>query len=187
MSSFLSHSRQFLAIAGAAATLAACDRKAVTVEVGAPIPPYQTVNLNGDSVSVSALKGRVVVLNVWATWCAPCREEIPYLETLYNTHRDEGLTIVGVSVDSRGEDNTIREFMKDFNMTYDIWRDPDERIQAAYLALGVPASYLIDREGILRWKHLGTLRATDTSFTSALRDALGSPVALASPSHDTGS
>ncbi len=182
MSSVFSHHRHVRASAlcVAAALLSACDRKPIVVEIGQPIPAYQTLNLAGDSVSVASLLGKVVVLNVWATWCAPCREEIPYLQSLYDEHGGAGLTIVGVSVDTRGEDDTIREFMKDFRMTYEIWRDPDERIQSAYLALGVPASYLIDREGILRWKHLGTVRATDTTFTTALRAALAdAPVSAA--------
>jgi thiol-disulfide isomerase/thioredoxin len=113
---------------------------------------------------------------VWATWCAPCREEIPYLQSLYDRHAGEGLEIVGVSVDATGSEGSIKEFKRDFRMTYPIWLDPDERVQTLYLALGVPASYLIDRDGILRWKHLGTVRASDTTFTRALGAALGTAV-----------
>ena len=112
------------------------------------------------------------MLNVWATWCHPCRDEIPYLQSLYEKHRGEGLEIIGVSVDTRGQEAEIREFATQFRMTYPIWRDPDERVQSIFLALGVPASYLIDRTGVLRWRRLGTIRATDTTLTRALADAL---------------
>jgi thiol-disulfide isomerase/thioredoxin len=143
------------------------------VAVGKPAPPYGATALHGDSVSLGALRGKVVLLNVWATWCAPCREEIPYLQSLFARHASEGFEIVGVSVDARGSESAIEDFRKDFGMTYPIWLDPDERVQSLFLALGVPASYLIDRRGILRWKHLGTVKSTDTSFADALAAALG--------------
>ena len=142
------------------------------VAVGAPAPRYAATTLSGDSASTSALAGKVVLLNIWATWCAPCRQEIPFLQSLYERHQRDGLEIVGVSVDARGEDAAIEAFAKEFGMSYPIWRDPDERIQSLYLALGVPASYLIDRSGILRWRRIGIISETDTTFTRALADAL---------------
>ena len=142
------------------------------VEIGQPAPRYAATTLAGDSVSTGALGGRVVLLNIWATWCAPCRAEIPYLQSLYETHRAKGLEIVGVSVDSRGQDAAIRDFAREFHMTYPIWRDPDERVQTLYMALGVPSSYLIDRAGILRWRRLGTIRESDTTLAHALSTAL---------------
>ena len=66
----------------------------------------------------------------------------------------------------------IRDFVKEFRMTYPIWHDPDERVQSTFLAIGVPASYLIDRQGVLRWRRIGVIRATDTTLTRALTDAL---------------
>jgi thiol-disulfide isomerase/thioredoxin len=142
------------------------------VEIGQPAPRYAAVTLSGDSAATAALAGKVVLLNIWATWCAPCRQEIPYLESVYQKHAPNGLEIVGVSVDARGQDAEIREFAKDFGMTYPIWRDPDERIQSLYLSLGVPASYLIDRQGILRWRRIGVISEADTTFTRALEAAL---------------
>ena len=144
------------------------------VEIGQPAPRYAATTLAGDSVSTGALAGKVVLLNVWATWCAPCRAESPYLQSLYEQHRAGGLEIVGVSVDARGQDEAIREFAQEFRVTYPIWRDPDERVQSLYMALGVPSSYLIDRTGTLRWRRLGTIRESDTTFTRALTAALAS-------------
>jgi thiol-disulfide isomerase/thioredoxin len=143
------------------------------VAIGEPAPRYAATTLAGDSASTSALAGKVVLLNIWATWCAPCRDEIPYLQSLYERHRGEGLEIVGVSVDARGQEPAIQEFAKRFRMTYPIWRDPDERVQSLYLALGVPSTYLIDRAGILRWRRLGTIHESDTTLTRALAEALG--------------
>ena len=142
------------------------------VEVGLEAPSYAARNLTGDSVSLALLRGKPVLLNVWATWCLPCKEEIPYLESLHAKHAAQGLQIVGVSVDARGEESKITEFAKDFRMTYPIWRDPDERVNSRFLAIGVPSTYLIDRDGILLWKHLGTLRPTTPGFAAALETAL---------------
>ena len=142
------------------------------VQIGQPAPRYATTTLAGDTASIAGLAGKVVLLNIWATWCHPCRDEIPYLETLYEKHRGAGFEIVGVSIDARGQDAEIRDFVREFQMTYPIWRDPDERIQSTFLALGVPASYLIDRQGVLRWRRIGVIRAADTTLTRALTDAL---------------
>ena len=144
------------------------------VEVGLPAPAYATVSLDGDSVSLAQQKGKVVLLNIWATWCHPCRDEIPELRAIHGRYRDRGLELVGVSVDTDGTDEVIRTFMKDFQMTFPIWRDPDERISTQFLAVGVPATFLIDKEGILRWRKTGPIAPNDTSLTAAIERALGS-------------
>ncbi len=142
------------------------------VEVGAPAPSYATLSLNGDSVSLAGQHGKVVLLNIWATWCHPCRTEIPELRAIHERYRDRGLELVGVSVDSEGTDEAVRSFMKDFEMTFPVWRDPEERISTRFLAVGVPATFLIDREGILRWRKTGPIAPGDTSLTAAIERAL---------------
>ena len=145
-----------------------------SVSIGAPAPAYRAVRLGGDSASLGALRGKVVMLNIWATWCAPCRDEIPVLETLHQQYGGDGLEIVGVSVDARGEEKRIGEFASRIGMTYPIWHDPDERVSSLYQAIGVPATYLIDREGILRWRRLGPIAGDDTTFMRGLSETLRS-------------
>lgn len=152
------------------------DRKSstgTTVAIGAPLPEYRSVSLAGDSVSLSQLRGKVVVLNVWATWCHPCRREIPELVAIDSQYRSRGLETIGVSVDTDGSDDAIRDFMKEFAMRYPVWRDPDERISAQYLIVGVPATFLVDREGILRWRLTGPIAPGDTTLRAAIERALG--------------
>ena len=144
------------------------------VEVGAPAPAYRTVSLDGDSVSISAQRGKVVLFNIWATWCHPCRAEIPELRELHAKYKARGLELVGVSIDADGSDDAIRAFMKDFAMEYPIWRDPDERVSTQFLVIGPPTTFLIDRDGILRWKKLGPIEPRDSSLTAAIERALGS-------------
>ena len=144
------------------------------VEIGLPAPAYATLSLNGDSVSLAGERGKVVLLNIWATWCHPCRAEIPELRQLHERYRAKGLELVGVSVDADGTDEVIRGFMRDFQMTFPIWRDPDERISSLFLTLGVPATFLIDKEGVLRWRKTGPIAPNDTSLSAAIERALGS-------------
>jgi len=142
------------------------------VEVGKHAPAYSAVALGGKRVSLDDLEGRVVLLNIWATWCAPCREEIPYLQELYEKYSRQGLEVVGVSVDAAGEDEQIKAFLAELRVSYPIWRDPEQRVMSLFLSLGVPASYLLDRNGVLRWKHLGVLRPENKEFSAALESAL---------------
>jgi cytochrome c-type biogenesis protein len=161
-----------LALWGLAACRGEDGHRARPPEVGQPAPAYQTISIAGDSVSLAQRRGRVVLLNVWATWCHPCRDEIPILQALHERYAARGLDLIGVSVDAHGEENTIREFARDFKMTYPLWLDPDERVQSTFLAIGVPATFLIDREGVLRWRHVGPVRADDTTLVRALERAL---------------
>ncbi len=143
------------------------------VEVGALAPAYATLALDGDSVSLAHMRGRVVLLNVWATWCHPCRDEIPELQAIHTRYQARGMELVGVSVDTDGNDGAIREFMKEFKMTYPVWRDPDERVLSQFLVIGVPATFLIDKAGVMRWRKTGPIMPGDTSLSNAIERALG--------------
>ncbi|HET7275638.1 MAG TPA: TlpA disulfide reductase family protein [Longimicrobiaceae bacterium] len=156
----------------AASTGCSVDAGRSIGEVGQPAPDYSAVTLAGDSVSLASLSGEVVLLNVWATWCHPCREEIPVLQQLHEDHADEGLAVIGVSVDARGEEANIREFAEDYGMTYPVWLDPAERVSAIFRLLGVPSTFLIDRNGVIVWKHLGPLPPGDPGLAAAITEAL---------------
>lgn len=163
-------------LAGCARSDSRSDDGAVSgrVDVGAAAPGYRTVSLDGDSVSLAAQRGKTVLLNVWATWCHPCRDEIPELRALHEKYRSRGLQLVGVSVDADGDEDAIRAFMREFQMTYPIWRDPDERVSAQFLVVGVPATFLIDPLGVLRWRKTGPIQPNDTTLIAAIERALGS-------------
>jgi len=142
------------------------------VEVGYPAPAYGSMTLDGDSVWLADLVGDVVLLNVWATWCAPCREEIPELQALYEANASSGFEVIGVSVDGRGERENIRRFADEFAMTYPIWHDPGDVFGMTFRTIGVPVTFLLDRDGVIRWRHMGAIRPGDTTLTSALTAAL---------------
>lgn len=142
------------------------------VAIGAPAPAYRTVSLNGDSVSLEQQRGKVVLFNVWATWCHPCRAEIPELQAIHAKYESRGFQLVGVSVDNDGADADIRAFAQEFKMSYPIWRDPDERVSSQFMLVGVPATFLIDKQGVLRWKKTGPVAPGDSSLSNAIERAL---------------
>ena len=115
------------------------------IEIGLPVPAYRPVTLHGDSVSITEHRGHVVLLNVWATWCIPCRVEMPVIERFHDRYGPKGLDVVGVSVDGGDQTKMIEEFAKSFGVTYPIWRDSHSQILRTFLAPGVPG-HLRDRE-----------------------------------------
>jgi peroxiredoxin len=165
--------RSVALVLGLSAVLASCgDLRSAGVEVGRTAPTYGAVTLAGDSANLNDLEGRVVLLNVWATWCGPCREEIPALQELYELHNERGFDVVGVSIDGRGQDTAIRNFAESYGVTYPLWHDPDDYISTRYRLVGVPATFLIDRGGVIRWFHLGPVEVDDARLNEALERAL---------------
>ncbi|MBI2072221.1 MAG: TlpA family protein disulfide reductase [Gemmatimonadetes bacterium] len=143
-----------LAASGAAAV--AANRLAVPdpVSVGFRAPDFQAKRLD-DTTRVARLAdydGSVVLLNVWATWCQPCREEMPSIERLFQELGPRGLRVVAVSVDDGGAEADIREFVREFGLTFDVVHDPTGRILQTYQMIGVPETFLIDRSGVIRKK-----------------------------------
>ena len=113
-----------------------------------------------------------MLLNVWATWCHPCREELPVLQKLHEANAARGLSIVGVSIDAVGAGAAIEEFASDYGVTYPLWHDPDNTVSTTFQGIGVPLSVLIGPDGVMRWKHLGPVRENDPGLEAALEAAL---------------
>lgn len=142
--------------------------------VGDLVPDYGALTLGGDSASLSQLGDDVVLLNVWATWCPPCRKEIPVLQALHEAHAERGLRVVGVSVDAAGEAEAVRRFVDSYGVTFDIWLDPSERVSSTFRTSGVPTTLLIDRDGRLVWRHLGPVTADDPEMHRVIEETLAS-------------
>jgi peroxiredoxin len=140
--------------------------------IGAPAPEYAATSLAGDSVSLSGLRGEVVLLNLWATWCVPCRTETPYLQSISEAYAARGLRVVGVSQDVGDAKDDIAAFVDQFDVTYTILHDRQMRGLDIYRVNGLPGTFLIDREGVLRWMQYGPIREGDPRFLQALADAL---------------
>ena len=126
----------------------------VNAEIPKHAPDYSAVTLEGKPVSLSDLNGKVVLINVWATWCEPCREEMPDLQRLQNEFIDDEFVVVGVSIDEKGSLENMKKFLQSQNIMYTVWHDPDDKFQYAFRTIGVPESTLISKEGLIlhQWK-----------------------------------
>jgi cytochrome c-type biogenesis protein len=120
---------------------------------GDDVPAFGAPVLDGDSLQLASLRGQPVLLNVWATWCPPCREEMPALQTLHEEYGPRGLRVVGVSVDSHGSEATIRRFLEEGGYSFTILHDAADAVSRQFRTIGVPETFLIDGEGrvVRRW------------------------------------
>jgi peroxiredoxin len=141
-------------IGGAAAPdiLPVAGRSAV--KLGEPAPNFQLRDLEGHLVSLSDLRGKVVLLNFWATWCGPCRVEMPAMEQLYRTFLRKDFEILAVSTDAQGEAVT-RPFQQENRLTFPILHDDDYRVGLTYGARSLPMTFMVDRQGIVRHQIFG--------------------------------
>jgi peroxiredoxin len=126
---------------------------------GTKAPAFHAVTLDTPPVvkSLSDYKGKVVLVNVWATWCQPCRVEIPSIERLYKTYGPEGLNVVAISVDDSGSTAAIRAFVHDMGMTFQVLHDPSGSIEHAYQVTGYPETVVIGKDGVIRKKVAGAI------------------------------
>ncbi len=126
---------------------------AAAVDVGGRAPEIGVNDLSGRPVRIASLRGKVVLVDFWASWCAPCRQEFPVLERLHRQYAAQGLTIVGVSVDN--DVSNVRAFLRRNSASFLIAHDPRKVAAARYGGTAMPSSYIIDRRGIVRHYHPG--------------------------------
>lgn len=141
----------FLAVLFFAAIVAGCSRRAETGLYPGDTPPdFALPTISGDgteTVKLSDLKGRVVLVNFWASWCGPCVSELPAMERLYTRLKDRGLVIIGVGVDDQPE--SLVEFQRKFGLTFPLLVDESGEVKTRYKLSGVPETFIVDREGKL--------------------------------------
>jgi peroxiredoxin len=148
--------------------------------VGSTAPPYSASTLTGESVSLAALRGEVVLLNIWATWCFPCRREMPSFEALHRDLGPQGLHVIAVSIDRAGAAGEIEEFLHEHGITFRVLHDPEQQVARTFSAIGVPETYLIDRNGVLVRHWIGRIDGHSEQIRAPIREALGGPLARGS-------
>ena len=140
---------------------------------GKPAPPLDLPTLDGERVRLSDLRGRPVLVNFWASWCIPCRDEFPLMVEAYARHGDDDLEILGVVHDDSAED--ARAFAEDYGATWPILDDADDVAWEDWLGIGVPQSYFVDRDGIVQAFSLGPF--TNAGLTAQLETILDAEAA----------
>lgn len=146
--------------------------------VGAEAAPvFAAMGLNGDSVGLQDFAGRVILLNIWATWCPPCRQEMPSLERLNEQLAGRGLSVVAVSVDESarpdGTRGIVANFVKRYGLRFPVLLDPRGHVEDLYGVDALPTTFLIDREGRIRRKVVGGAQWDRPPYSDLVRKLLG--------------
>jgi peroxiredoxin len=129
-------------------------------------------DLNGNTVSLTSLRGKVIFLNIWATWCEPCREEMPSMETLYNEFKgNKDFVILAVSQDRGGKD-AVKSYIDKNGYHFHVLLDPDNKLSDSYDVSGVPETFIIDRHGRIVAHHMGAFDWSRSDVHEALEELL---------------
>lgn len=125
---------------------------------GEAAPDFELTSLDGEAVRLSDYRGKKVILNFWATWCPPCKAEMPHMQKFYEANKDKGIEVLAVNLTSidKGEDS-VQAFVEEFGLTFPIPMDRDGKLGPQYQAVTIPTTYIIDTEGIIQKKMVGPM------------------------------
>lgn len=140
--------------------------------VGDLAPTYQSRTLDGETLAVGTAKDGPVLLNFWATWCTPCRTETPFLQEIHDRYGPRGLRVVGVSMDSPGSKPEIRAFVEEMGVSYRVVHDARQRGMDVFHLLGLPATFVLDRRGTIRFARIGPVSEEDADFRAVLEQVV---------------
>lgn len=166
-----------LAAAGLLAWSGAFSTSPSGVSPGAPAPDFRAVTLDAQPVAkgIADYRGDVVLLNLWATWCGPCEWEMPSLEALHRDFGPRGLKVVAVAVDDPGFEQRVRDFVARKGLTFEILSEGSGKIESDYEARGIPATYLIGRDGVIRKRVAGASDWNSDANRALVAQLLGVP------------
>ena len=147
-----------------------CATSALALDAGARLPEIGISDLAGRRVDLASLQGKVAVIDFWATWCAPCKQELPVLQKLYDKYKGRGLMVVGVSVDQDAAN--VGPFVKQLHLTFPIAHDKGHSVADRYRPPRMPSSYVVDRHGVIRYVHGGFRSGDDSKLESEINTLL---------------
>ena len=122
-------------------------------QAGKPAPDFQLPNLEGQAISLSDFRGKPVFLNFWATWCGPCRYEMPFIQEIFEEWSDQGLVILAIDIGENPE--TVKDFMQSHNFSFQVLLDTNKDVALEYNIRGIPTTFLIDKDGVIQAMKVG--------------------------------
>ncbi|RNB83751.1 TlpA family protein disulfide reductase [Brevibacillus nitrificans] len=121
-------------------------------------PDFSLMTAEGEAIRLSDLRGKKVIVNLWATWCPPCRAEIPDMQAFYEANKDNGVAILGVNLTATETSvENVAAFVKTYGMTFPVLLDVDKEVGSQFQAISIPTSYIIDSRGVIREKFIGPM------------------------------
>jgi peroxiredoxin len=140
---------------------------AASLQAGAPAPAFELNSNSGKPVSLADLKGQIVLVNFWASWCGPCRQEMPILEQLNHQYRSKGVALIGVNVEPDSAAATA--WLKATPVSFPILYDLDSKVSKLYEVQGMPNTVIIDRKGVVRYIHRGYSPGAENEYLDQIR------------------
>jgi cytochrome c biogenesis protein CcmG/thiol:disulfide interchange protein DsbE len=128
--------------------------------IGKPIPEFNLILRSGENITNKSILGKPVIINFWASWCPPCREEMPLLEKIYQENKDK-IILVGINLDD--SEATVDEYLDEYQLTFPVGIDQSGKVSTIFYARSLPVTFFFDREGIMRAQHLGMLTESLTA------------------------
>ena len=159
-----------LPVAALLAALVALAWPAGATDGSLPAPEFTLTNRAGGQLSLSGLRGQVVMINFWASWCGPCRQEFPALDEMYRKYKPMGFTMVGINVESEKAD--AERFLGARPVSFPILFDPDNSVSGSYGVSAMPTTVLVDRQGRLRWQHRAYKPGDEAKYIEQIRAML---------------
>jgi peroxiredoxin len=153
-----------------ATLLAVPVSQAAMPSTGSVAPDFTLKSNSGKNLKLSEFRGQVVMINFWATWCAPCRQEMPLLNRIHEQYRKAGFTLLGVNIDDRPE--AAQAMARNLGVHFPILFDSEKRVSRLYDVNAMPSTLLIDRDGRVRYIHLGYRPGYETRYESQVRELL---------------
>lgn len=139
-------------------------------ELSGPAPDFTLKDLDGKTVKLSDYKGKVVMINFWASWCGPCRQEMPLLETMAKDLEKAGFVLLGVNLDEEVDD--AKEFLESTPVTFTVLLNPDQSVAELYKNEAMPSSYFVDRDGNLAYLHKGYRKGEEEDYRKVIKKLL---------------
>lgn len=142
-------------------------------QIGAAAPAFHLTDLQGNPVSLESMQGKVIFLDFWAPWCAPCREELPVLDTLYKKYKNEGFQVLAISLDA--SEASILKYLLKTPLTFPVMIDKKSDVADAYGFSGLPAGFLIDKHKIIRHRYVGFDKTFVATYEKEIIELLKAP------------
>lgn len=139
-------------------------------EINEPVADFTLNSRQGDKLRLENFRGQVVMLNFWASWCGPCRQEMPLMDDIYEQYKDLGFTVLAVNVDANREE--AHRFLDKVPVTYPILYDPESRVSELYQVQAMPTTIMIDRNGMARFIHYGYKPGYEDDYEQQIRQLL---------------